>query len=87
MQIKFLRRRELLEKVGLSDTTIYNLEKAGRFPKRVAITPRCVVWDADEVASWMAERMAKPVALAPIPDQSARKSRPGRGKRAEAVPA
>jgi prophage regulatory protein len=84
-QLRFLRRRELIAKVGLSDTTIYMLEKAGKFPKRIAITPRCVVWDEDEISSWMSERIARPASLAPTPDQSTRKTRPGRGKTVEAV--
>jgi prophage regulatory protein len=87
MSLKFLRRRELIAKVGLSDTTIYMLEKAGKFPKRIVITPRCVVWDGDEVDSWMAERIARPATLAPTPDQSTRKTRPGRSKSVEAVEA
>jgi prophage regulatory protein len=41
--------------VGMSRATIYrNIEK-GRFPKPVAISPRCVGWRRSEVQTWLAE--------------------------------
>uniref|UniRef100_UPI0035B5FA9F AlpA family phage regulatory protein n=1 Tax=Brevundimonas diminuta TaxID=293 RepID=UPI0035B5FA9F len=31
--------------VPLADSTIYETEKRGDFPRRFNLTPRCVVWD------------------------------------------
>lgn len=70
---RFLRRSEVIERVGLSDTTIYNLEINGNFPKRIALTPRCVAWRESEVQAWIESRIKSPVQLAPHPDQSLRK--------------
>ncbi len=53
---RFIRRPEAQAKTGLGATTIYNMEKAGRFPKHFNITPRCAVWDEAEVDAWMDAR-------------------------------
>lgn len=36
-------------------STIWRLEKAGKFPKSTRITPRLTVWDAAEVRAWLAD--------------------------------
>jgi prophage regulatory protein len=38
-----VRRAELRRIVPLADTTIYELEQRGEFPRRFNLTPRCVV--------------------------------------------
>ncbi|MDP1526331.1 MAG: AlpA family phage regulatory protein [Rhodocyclaceae bacterium] len=53
---RLIRREELRKLIPLADTTIYELEKAGNFPKRVYLTARCVAWDLSEVENWIAER-------------------------------
>ncbi len=67
-----VRRTELRRLVPLSDTTIYELEQRGEFPKRFYLTPRCVVWPLEEVLLWVDERRAACEAgtaeLAPHPD-------------------
>jgi len=35
--------------VPLADSTIYEMEQRGEFPRRFALSPRCVVWDVAEV--------------------------------------
>lgn len=80
---QFLRRGQVIAKLGISKTTLYNLEKAGRFPQHFMLTPRCAVWRADEVDAWMAQRSGVSVASAPTPDVSRRQHAPGRGKRAQ----
>ncbi len=55
-------RKQLLKLVPLSDRTIFNLEKRGEFPQRMAITPRRVAWYLNEVTEWMEKRRhQKPV--------------------------
>ncbi len=47
---------QLLKKIPLSARTIQEMEKKGEFPQRFAIAPRRVVWDLDEVDTWIIER-------------------------------
>jgi hypothetical protein len=35
--------------VPLADTTIYEMERRGEFPRRFHLTSRCVAWDRGEV--------------------------------------
>ncbi|WP_347268241.1 AlpA family phage regulatory protein [Paracoccus sp. (in: a-proteobacteria)] len=75
-----IRRQELRKIVPLADTTIYDMEQRGEFPRRFYLTSRCVVWDLAEVEAWLEERRrasrAKAVKRAPIPDVHLRKTRP-----------
>ncbi|WP_370541775.1 MULTISPECIES: helix-turn-helix transcriptional regulator [unclassified Brenneria] len=56
------------------------MERRGEFPQRFNLTPRCVVWDLDEVEKWIEAR--KQAALtgsartAIKPDIHLRKPRP-----------
>lgn len=38
-----IRRHELHQIVPLAETTIYEMERRGEFPRRFNLTPRCVV--------------------------------------------
>jgi prophage regulatory protein len=75
-----IRRTELRRIVPLADTTIYELERRGEFPRRFNLTPRCVVWDLAEVEAWLDARRAESdtgqVMPAPPPDVRRRKHRP-----------
>jgi len=51
-----IRRRELHQIVPLAETTIYEMEQRGEFPRRFRLTPRCVVWDLEEVEAWVEAR-------------------------------
>lgn len=64
---RFIRRPELVAKVGLCATTIFNLERAGRFPKHILLTPRVAVWDETEVDTWMRDQMTKGAPPAHVP--------------------
>lgn len=64
---RFIRRPEVVAKVGLCATTIFNLERVGKFPKHILLTPRVAVWDETEVDAWMSEQMAKAVQPARVP--------------------
>ncbi len=79
---RVIRRPELRKIVPLADTTIYEMERRGEFPKRFFLTSRCVVWDLAEVETWLVERRreseAGMVSKAPAPDVSQRRSRPVR---------
>jgi prophage regulatory protein len=77
-----IRRAELRQIVPVADTTIYEMEQRGEFPRRFYLTPRCVVWDLAEVEAWVEQRRhasdADMIKRAPSPDVRQRKSRPVR---------
>lgn len=51
-----IRRHELHQIVPLAETTVYEMEQRGEFPRRFRLTPRCVVWDLEEVQAWIEDR-------------------------------
>jgi prophage regulatory protein len=77
-----VRRAELRQIVPVADTTIYEMEQRGEFPRRFYLTPRCVVWDLAEVEAWVEQRRhasdSDMIKRAPSPDVRQRKSRPVR---------
>jgi len=77
-----IRRHELHQIVPLAETTIYEMEQRGEFPRRFRLTARCVVWDLEEVEGWIeakkeASRSANTGAH-PGPDVRLRQYRPVR---------
>ena len=58
---KTIRRQQLRDIVPLADSTIYEMEQRGEFPRRFALSPRCVVWDLSEVEAWLATRRSAPI--------------------------
>lgn len=73
-----IRKAQLLQMVPLADSTIWEMEQRGEFPKRFLLTPRCVVWDLAEVEAWLASRRRRPIRPATPPDVHKRISRPVR---------
>jgi len=77
-----IRRAELRRMVPLADTTVYELEQRGEFPRRFYLTPRCVVWDLAEVEAWIEQRRrdsdAARLPRAPGPNVRQRRTRPVR---------
>ena len=51
-------RSELLELVPLSVTTIWRLERAGQFPRRIPISEKRVAWRRSEIEAWLEQRAA-----------------------------
>lgn len=49
----FISRKEVSAMVGLSGSTIYNLEKAGTFPKKIRVSQYCVRYKVGEIREWM----------------------------------
>lgn len=68
--------------VPLANSAIYEMEKRGEFPRRFNLTPRCVVWDLEEVEEWLELRRQAYIEgrakIAPGPDVRRRKTRPVR---------
>jgi len=71
-----IRRHQLRDIVPLAESTIYEMEQRGEFPRRFALSPRCVVWDLAEVEAWLASRRATPIPRAQHPDVKQRRTRP-----------
>ena len=75
-----IRRVQLRQIVPLADTTIYDMERRGEFPRRFYLTSRCVVWDLAEVEAWVETRRqatnSAQLKKAPTPDVRRRKRRP-----------
>lgn len=73
-----IKKTQLRQMVPLADSTIWEMERRGQFPKRFLLTPRCVVWDLAEVEAWLALRRTNPIARAEPPDVRQRRTRPVR---------
>ena len=50
---RILRREEVQRITGLSKTSIWRLERAGRFPARRKLGARRVGWCETDVAAWL----------------------------------
>ncbi len=51
-----INRKTLLAMIPLSDRAIFNMEKRGEFPRRIALTSRNVAWDLAEVEEGIESR-------------------------------
>lgn len=54
-----LRMSTVRTMTGLARSSIYELEKRGLFPHRVALSERSVAWRASEVQAWIEGRARK----------------------------
>jgi prophage regulatory protein len=53
-----LIENKAVEKItGLSRSSIYRLEKSGKFPKRITQSSRSVRWALLEVSDWVNDRL------------------------------
>jgi prophage regulatory protein len=52
-QDRFIKLKEVLARVGLSRTSLYELIKAGKFPKQIKLTNRSSAWSEQAVNAWM----------------------------------
>ena len=53
---KVVRRKQLLELIGVSSVTQWRLEKAGLFPQRFRLGMGAVGWHLTEVEEWLRNR-------------------------------
>lgn len=56
---RIIRKPELKKMIGLSDVTIWRLEKAGRFPRRLLIGGAAVGWLENEIEDWLDQKAAE----------------------------
>ena len=75
-----VRRAQLRNIVPMSDTTIYEMEQRGEFPRRFYLTSRCACLDLSEVEQWLENRrqlsLAKVFKTSSFPVVRQRKARP-----------
>ena len=53
---RIIRKPELLDSIGLSYPTVWRLEKAGKFPKRIQLGGNSVGWVESEIVEWLKSR-------------------------------
>lgn len=56
--MRLLRTNEVIRQTGLSRSTLWRLEREGKFPKRRQIGPASVGWLEHEVNEWIKSRKA-----------------------------
>lgn len=63
-QQRIIRKPEIIGRSGMSDATIWRMERIGKFPRRFKIGGNSVGWLSDEFDAWLAERIKNRVQLA-----------------------
>ncbi len=56
MELKLLNQKQIVDLVGLSRTTIWRLERAGQFPRRLKVSRKAVRWIQAEIVDWINSR-------------------------------
>jgi prophage regulatory protein len=56
METRIIRKPELFSRIGLSDATIWRMEKMKRFPGRIKLGGNSVGWFENEVDEWLAKK-------------------------------
>ena len=56
--MQMINKKTLLGMIPLSEKAIYNMEKRGDFPRRIALTSRNVAWDLTDITAWIEARKA-----------------------------
>ena len=59
MADKLLRVGQVVEKVGLSRTTIWRLRRQGDFPQPTVVYGPCIAWSENELDEWIKRRLQK----------------------------
>lgn len=59
MDSRIIRKPELFSRIGLSDATIWRMEKSGKFPRRLKLGGNSVGWLDHEVEAWFKHKAAE----------------------------
>jgi prophage regulatory protein len=57
---RLLRLPEVIDRVGLRRSAIYQRMSEGRFPKSRSLGPKCAVWVEAEIDAWIRSIADKP---------------------------
>jgi prophage regulatory protein len=55
---QIIRKPELFSKLSLSDSTVWRMEKTGKFPRRIKLGGNSVGWFANEIDEWLSKKYA-----------------------------
>ena len=55
---RFLRRREVVRLIGMSQSTMYAMMDRGEFPRGVKLTSKLRGWRESDVLAWQQARLA-----------------------------
>lgn len=55
---RILRLKAVLNRTGLSRSTLYRKVERSAFPAQVQISERCVGWREDDIARWLNDPMS-----------------------------
>jgi prophage regulatory protein len=55
---RFLRKKEVLFRTGLTSSSLYRLMEQGNFPQSLQISERSVAWRESEVERWIDTRIS-----------------------------
>jgi prophage regulatory protein len=58
---RLLRLPEVIARVGLKRSAIYQRMSEGRFPKSRSLGPKCAVWVECEIEEWVKEVAARQI--------------------------
>ena len=57
--LTFIRRRDVLARTGLANSTLYLMISRGQFPRPVKLGPQMVGWPESEVTAWQKSKLAE----------------------------
>ena len=55
--LRLIRLPEVIDRVGLSRSTIYMFMQQGKFPKSIKLGSRAVAWNAEEIDARIQEKV------------------------------
>ncbi|VWD00202.1 phage transcriptional regulator AlpA [Burkholderia lata] len=58
-KVRAIRIKEVSNKVGLGESTLYRMMAEGRFPKPFEIVPKRNAWIESDIDDWIAERAGR----------------------------
>ena len=67
---RLVRKSEVLRLIPYSHTTLWRLERAGKFPQRVRLGVQAIAWYEDEVAEWINSRIRQAGRRSSVQQQS-----------------
>lgn len=54
--MKILNAKQVTQITNLSRVTLWRMERAGKFPQRISISPNRVGWRDDDINNWIDSR-------------------------------
>ncbi|AJX19956.1 AlpA family transcriptional regulator [Burkholderia pseudomallei] len=57
--MRAIRIKQVIEKVSLSQSTIYKMMTEGGFPKPFQLAPNRVAWIEEDIDAWLAKKAGK----------------------------